>query len=147
MKPMILALTIIFLIPISCGDNGGGGGSEDISENQNDSNQDSQPEPEPKNLFSAWALKAGGFVLDLTGVDFGTSVFGFIFTNGELCAAVISIGGTQTQGTGVISGSSYVAGTGSGFNPGCARFNGTYEYTKTSDILSLCQNGICEEYI
>lgn len=130
-QPLVFAffaLTLIFI---------GGCGSDDSSD------------PPEKNLFSSWASTESAFVLDLTNGDFGTFLMSWVFEDGAMCVSNLTIGGTQNQGNGVVSGSTYVTGTGSSTDPGCASLNASYTYTKTADVLTICNSstGECGTYI
>ena len=97
-----------------------------------------------KSLFSAWSNADTGFVLDMSSSSFGSSSMVWFITGGATCTSTITMGGTESQGSAVVSNTVY-SGGGSG-DPGCASISGTVTFTKTSDTLTICNSGTCKDY-
>lgn len=100
---------------------------------------------EQKSLFSSWSGKTSGFLLDLSGKDFGTHEIIWLIATGEQCQSTMAIGGTESSGSFVSISPFYVSGTGGGSDPGCSAFTFNGTYTKKDSILTICVTE-CEDY-
>lgn len=125
MKNLIVVLIILLFLSVSCGKEENSGS---------------------KSLFSSWSASTG-YVLDLTSGHMGTFAILLVKPGGEQCVANVTMGGTESAGSSLIFGSTYVNGTGGGTDPGCSASNASYTFTKSGAVLSICpQTGACVEY-
>lgn len=68
-------------------------------------------------------------------------------TSGAKCNSTITIAGSEDSGTYTVTSSTYVAGTGSGTDPGCSSLNTAGTFTKAGVVLNICTNGTtCSVY-
>lgn len=106
------------------------------------------PSPTAKDLFSSWARQSpAGFILDLSSSHFGSNALRLFISSpvSAQCDCVLAISGSQDAGQVVITGCSFVAG--SGTDPDCTGLEGAGTYTKTADTLSFCRTGgTCATY-
>jgi hypothetical protein len=106
--------------------------------------------PQGKDLFSNWTYQGNLSVqIDLTGCRFGTQAYALYLGGGGACRCMMNIAGSQSSGS-IIMASCYYDSMGQGgADPGCAGVNGTADYTKTTDTLTICDvpsSGPCEVY-
>jgi len=101
--------------------------------------------PDPKTsasskpLFSAW--QGPNFTIDVSGGDFGWNNIRFNQADGSYCDGEISFVGTETQGIFVITNQG-------GFSPDCMMYSIRADYTKTGDILTVCnqKTSVCTTF-
>lgn len=94
-----------------------------------------------KDLFSSWSSTPEGTVLDLNAGSFGTFSVGWVLLNGSTCTSSVTVSGTQSSGTAVVSDA--IGGE------ACEELNASYEYLKTDTSLTFCnvETLLCEQYI
>jgi hypothetical protein len=97
-----------------------------------------------KDFFSIWTATDLTHYVDFTGGSFGPvySVY-FDVGGGSRCILDISASGNQCTGDITISNSIH---NGVGADPGCASLNGTSQFTKNNNGLSVCSGGSCDDY-
>lgn len=94
-----------------------------------------------KDLFSLWKSEQTGAPLDLSGSKFGTdNVLSAFTADGTKCLCDLAIIGNQGGGSIAITGcisSPYNAAK----DPQCVALQGSGNYSKTSDVLTVTRNG------
>lgn len=94
-----------------------------------------------KDLFSLWKSEQTGAPLDLSSSQFGTENILAAFTaDGTKCLCDLAIIGNQGGGTIAVTGcvsSPY----NSSRDPQCVALQGSGNYSKTSDVLTVTRNG------
>lgn len=94
-----------------------------------------------KALFSSWTRNDQAISFDFTGKNFGSFITIWTFSGGAKCNSTITMSGSEASGYYSIASSTYVVGTGSGTDPGCASLNETGTYQKNGSVLNICTNG------
>ena len=90
-----------------------------------------------KDLFSVWTRDGDGATVDLTKAQFSTPAGAFFISqDGSQCNCVLTIIGTQSNGTIARNQCYYVRGS-SSRDPGCAASNGAANYTNGGGVLTL----------
>lgn len=113
------AIGVLLVVGLSACGGGGGGGDE------------------PKDLFSLWTNTDTGAPMDLRGAEFSTPFpVSFYFVDGSQCDCTLNIVGTQSDGSYFLNACVYRYGTGDR-DPGCNALDGTGNYAKTSDTLTI----------
>jgi hypothetical protein len=89
-----------------------------------------------KNLFSLWTNTQTGALIELSGGDFGVSKINLYTLDATRCICDLSIIGNQGAGNIAITGCISVPYN-QQRNPQCEALNGTGNYTKTTDTLTI----------
>lgn len=98
----------------------GGGGDDDSS----------------KELFSVWTRDGDAATFDLSGIGFGQHNIFVIDRDGSQCNCVLTVIGTQEQGTMALNQCTYVVGS-SSRDPGCSSRNVAGNFTNRNSVLTL----------
>lgn len=102
-----------------------------------------------KNLWDTWTT-SDNYIMYLQDGQIGGSFFHtYIYPTGEDCSCTISMTGTETTGGYTVSACFYVVGTGNSLHDiGCAGFDDSGTFVKTSTKLTMCRNSnsTCTDY-
>ncbi len=103
-----------------------------------------------RSFFKVWLPQTGtGRQYNFTSTTTGTSTCGIIYTfsQSESCTCNVELVGATNVGALNILSCSYVMGTGSGVDPGCAGLAPDLKYyTNTNSVLNVCDNSSCVAY-